>query len=319
MPFGDSLILSSNDTGPVVQMISLQWPTTWADDFHNFSVTVASEVSGCEPKLRLRRGTTAFLFKPSSVGKVMNELIAYHVDQLFGFRRVPPVLLEQVMLSAVEDALLAYRNVTTFKLSCSMNFVESRERWIIHNHSEKGPVVIGTRQILIPGVRQRSEMDRFVNKHLASGRLEMTPTIFGQREIDTRSMFQSLLGNWDSFNNDFSVTQSFGTRMDKQMNILVYIDNNGLSRNHPVSPPQFCRFYHSVVDSLRSIDDPQKKVLGRILAAEPLAEIWIERKLIRPQRDLLPLYWINERRRRVLTLVDECIEKFGFHHVFTAQ
>ena len=305
---------------PVAAMTNLRLPDILTDHIGNHTVVVADGVSGCEPKFFLTTASQSFIFKPSRRGNAMNELIAFHVDRLYGFNRVPPVWVHEIGLDAIDLALSRKLNSTSL-LSCTMDFQAARSRWILHNQSKEVPRMIGTRQVLLPSVRQRTEIDRFVNKHVASGHLQMPPSIFGEREIGTRSLFDSLIGNWDRFNNDFSMHQLAGGplgEVEVAANLLVYIDNNGLSTKTPIEL-QFCRFYYEIVERVRSTVDPRKEVLSHILTSAPLVKQLIESKTINAFSDLRPLNYMNRRRRAVLAQIEDCIQKHGFDHVFVAQ
>lgn len=65
------------------------------DDLAALELHLGSELSGCDPKFILTSpgsNTSTYLFKPSPVQhKVWNELLAYHINAIAGFDRVPTV------------------------------------------------------------------------------------------------------------------------------------------------------------------------------------------------------------------------------------
>jgi hypothetical protein len=239
------------------------------------------------------------------------------VDKIFGFERVPSVFIHEIGLDEI-DLAIKHRVKSPHFFSCVMDFQSTRNQWILHNQSTDKPRVVGTRQVLLPHVRQRTELDRFVNKHV-SGTLEMIPSVFGQREIDTRSLFDLLIGNWDRFNNDFSVLQRTLSVAEFDENLLVYIDNNGLSRETRLEPFKYCRFYHNVVRKIGSIANPQKEIFNRIMTSEPLVKELVNSHTVDVYNDLRPLHDMNKRRLQVLSMIEDCIQTYGFHHVFVAQ
>jgi hypothetical protein len=304
---------------PVAAMPAMRFPSNLTGDIGDYSVEVALGASGCEPKFFLRTYSQSYIFKPSRRGNAMNELISFHVDHLFGFNRVPPVFIHEIDLEVINFAISQTANALPPLLSCAMDFQTTKGLWILHNRSMGIHRVLGTRQILLRNVWQRAEIDRFVNRHFASGRLEMSPSIFGQREIDTRRMFDSLVGNWDRFNNDFSMQQVALDESEITENLLIYIDNNGLSSKTPLEPFKYCRLYHNVVENIRKIPNPRKEILGRIMTDSPLVKELVKSHTVGLFEDLRPLNYINQRRELVLAQVEDCIKRHGFHHVFVDQ
>ena len=207
-----------------------------------------------------------WIFKPSQ-GSV-NELVAYHLDKIFVFNRVPPVVLLETPFSTVKQALEEHENRPAHCFRCNMDL--NAFTWV---RNEKNSYIIGTAQRKVKGVSQRTEVDRFVDR-LPNGMIENHATIFAQRERNTRALFDYLVGNWDRYNNYFILQPPSGAR------ILVYLNINNLSSKNVPFPlddwTKDCRFYHHPVTMIEELAKKRHPLQSRfvdpnyaVLAANP--------------------------------------------------
>ena len=307
------------------------------DDEDNRTIRVASAVSGCEPKFLVDSNNQSFLFKPSNLhGGALNEWIAYGLSEFLGLHRVPPVQAVALPDTDLFQAIVTHQNeqqqVSGYgrnPLQCQMELNHSQRYWIRHKREQSR---LGTLQLLIPHVYQRAELDRAVEQHvLGQDVLERFRPVsaFVQRERDTRSLlFDALLGNKDRFNNDFVVhvshpTKGAGGGGNTDMRLLLYLDNNLLSRHQPIPTPQYCRFYYHVVQRLRQEADLEHQVPQFLAQIDPdsqrRVQAWTAARVLFLKRDVNALFHLNQRRRHVLHHVDACLEKHGFDHVFVEE
>lgn len=365
----------------------------------NFQLSVAFHLSGCEPKMELiyyntshpdsdghgKRDSssccsTKYIFKPAqSPKKALNELLAYYVDQLFHFYRVPPVAPVQIPLSRIIPEITADKiSRHQSGLKCAMNFSKKSitHKWVMknctmdmlilsskddahrnhHHHrteTEKDQYkreldVFGTVQLKVPGVKQRGEVVRWVDRLLTASLSPSSPaiqkarsflrstlfhegSISTQRERGTRALFDFLIGNDDRFNNDFVIPQKKEYRplsdLKKENHhnhrVLVYIDNNRLNGNFDLLAwTRDCRFYQQPVDRLFNVTNP-KSVLSDQLNSHHggLLDQWIydrHKKGEQPIHFHAMLFFRNleERIKVVRRRIEECIAKKGYQHVF---
>lgn len=289
---------------------------TMIDQIH-----VPAELSGCEPKLELEIYNQTWIFKPSQ--GLVNELVAYHLDKIFAFNRVPPVVLLETPFSTVKQALKEHETRPDHYFRCNMHL--NAFTWV---RNEKNSYTIGTAQLKVKGVSQRAEMDRFVNR-LTGGMIENHASIFAQRERNTRALFDYLVGNWDRYNNDFILQQPSGAR------VLVYLDNNNLSSKNAPFPlddwTKDCRFYHHPVTMIEELAkkrhplqsrlaDPNYAVLAvkAFLLKDQFFESGIKNTTLNPTRVFRNLKHLKFRMNRTLERVKDCVEQHGSHYVFGA-
>ena len=359
------------------------------DSFHflsnstDYAISVGFEMAGCEPKFEITYNngneTKSFIFKPSHRGHgALNEYLAYQVNMLFSFYRVPPVIPIQIPLSRI-NALLSKKSISQNQkfLKCNMDFAPDEiQDWIqvpaatagiaVSDNWSAGTemMVVGTLQLKVPGIAQRGEVVRFLDKTLTppsddsnitegmnslywwwrrshSLLFPKAPSIFSQRERDSRALFDYLIGNLDRFNNDhvislqsqsetkifFSEAQTTNGTNNNNINnrLLVYIDHNlvenGVSAFDLKEWTENCRFYHTPVkriSSLLSHSIPSTTLLY-VLNTNELLRMWLTSQhgnVTIPRDQLFAVRYINRRAKRVMMRVNECIKLYGFDHVF---
>lgn len=347
--------------------------SSW-DDVDSYSVQVPWSLSGCEPKFNIHfqpnetSVSFEFLFKPARWAPfhAVNELIAYHVDQLLCFYRVPPVLPMQIpyhqkLLPALQLAQkLQQGHKSIFRCNMRLSDDDTQE-WVLvppkgsqvyNQHGENDTLVaIGAMQLKVSGIGQRNDVVRFVEKQLkrvsqsATERLQSmifprTPSIFAQREVGTRAIFDYLIGNRDRFSNDHIVSLA-----DGHNRILAYIDNNRVETENTAAFDleewtKDCRFYYTPVQKL--MDMSQERYLSPSMKTSMLnglsVRLWTRLKYHQPNPfrkiilgwfdppnqiirhgDISFFYHLHKRTQHILQRVEVCLQQKGFHHVFVEQ
>lgn len=235
-------------------------------------------------------------FRPSKGGivyytkehppKILNEWIAYTVDQLLEIHRIPPVvpiaIPEQQLQTAIDG------NNKKRRLGCEMDFTVGNA-WLRKNHS-----VLGTLQLKLDGVVKLSSWQQTFSNIKA----------MSEREINTRAIFDYIIGNWDrERSNNF---------IHEPSQLLIYIDQNALrdSRvpfdlNDRLSGSQ-CRFYKRPIKRLQEVG---ANILG--VVQERLMQDDLDWNV-----DLPALTHINVRSKAVMELVDHCEKEYGLYHVY---
>ncbi len=351
-----------------------------AEDVDSYTIHVPLEMMGCEPKFKVRFHQNGnytkqeFIFKPArwEAHLGLNELIAYHVDELLGFHRVPPVVPMQIpyapkILPALKLAQQMQPKHQVF-WRCKMRLSdEDIAEWI--KVAPKGPdnqrdecnetlVVIGSMQLKVPSIMQRNEVVRFVDKHLQSGLVSRSatealhsllvpraPSIFAQRELGTRAIFDYLVGNRDRFNNDH--VMSLGHSENR---ILVYIDNNRVAIENASAFDlnewtRDCRFYHAPIQKLMTFCQERLPFPGTNWPNWPSlgysgisVRLWTRIKYhqinpfgkmilswVEPPNPVLRygdipfFYHLPKRIRHIVQRLEDCLQQKGFHHVFVEE
>jgi len=288
--------------------------------FHNSSVndydiSVAYHLSGCEPKYEIHFENATFLYKPARKTRdALNELLAYQLNIVYDFDRVPLVLPMQVPLSR-----LRVSHQPKNYLKCNMHL--QNEIWM-----QRGEMVVGSMQLKIEGVQQRGEIVRFVDRtvsdwigtentttnlalqHAHQRLFPSGPNVMAQRERETRAIFDYLTGNIDRFNNDFVVSRG-------NAKLLVYIDNNRVTSNFEAfdlkSQTPNCRFYFRPIQRIQQISNPSN-VLWKLASQHLLVREWFNNRI-----PAIPmLHSLDERARVVQRRVKECIAAHGKEYVF---
>ena len=264
---------------------------------HHISLDPSSEGARVSQDAQTRH---RFVFKPTTKWLVLNEWVAFKFALLLGIKRVPTVIPWAIDTATIEAAINDYERDLQSKyslFSCRLNL--KHKAWWIHtsgsssNSTNHGDAIVGTLQIFISShtVIQRGGLDRWMTRYVTNSLHWPLSSPLAQRERDTRALWDTLLGNWDRYNNDFVIIQDM-QHNQKQINplgnihspqderLLLYLDNNGLSPKTKVFRPRYCRFYASVVERLRLIH----QFLSHNKAAGPAdrAKIWLRLLLGEP-------------------------------------
>jgi hypothetical protein len=273
------------------------------------SFHAGAALSGCTPKFVLEHDHNKYLFKPSSSKHhALNELMAFLVDRHVGFDRTPPVQALGISVQATQTAI--EQHVSKKLLNCNMD-LSSMNGWIRRRDSD---MIIGTVQLLVPFVSKRNDLVQLLR---SSGVLRDTrPSIFAQRELGTRALFDFILGNWDRYNNDFVQTNDNGDRL------LVYIDQGGLvlSGRDAFSLDEqlkHCRVYWKPVERLRQTmaqGGLRASVVGELRSNEVTSQ-WIREGLVDVSNHPT-LANMNRRVKKALAQVDACVAQHGADRVF---
>ncbi len=334
-------------------------------------------LAGCEPKFIVRYHENGnyvqqeYFFKPAWASYVaLNELVAYHVDQLLGFHRVPPVVPMQIpynqkILPALKLARQMQLEHHVFK-KCRMKLEDKDiKEWIkfspkrtdnLRDKHDDSLVVIGSMQLQVPDVIQRNKMVRYVDKRLKRSELlsrsmseslqsilvPRAPSIFAERELGTRAIFDYLIGNRDRFHNDHILSMAEG-----ENRILVYIDNNRVQIENTSAFDlqdwtRECRFYYAPVQKLFELCRDRPAIKGRnrfslgcngltqrlwshIMHHQPnsfetMISSWAEppRPILRYE-DIPFFSHLPKRVGHIIQRVEDCLRQKGFHHVFVEQ
>ena len=263
-----------------------------------------------KPAQRAAKATVgSYQFRPSKGGlvyvqkehpaKILNELIAYTVDNLLELYRVPPVIAFAIETAKLRHAMTSY--LGSHPWECSMDFSVADASWL-RNETH----VLGTLQLKIPRVTQLSTLQTLWYRYLSSSGSSTSTTtdILSERERNTRTLFDYMIGNWDRGNNNNFVYAS---------KMLVYIDQNALrEREVPFDPQLSCRFYHRMYQRLVALRNRTKVAVSDRMDRDELLDRW---KSVLP-KTLGPLRFINSRTGFVLDHIDSCIHRFGDAYVF---
>jgi hypothetical protein len=333
---------TSRTADAVVTMPQISFPVDLAANAvfeknqSNMAITISTS-GGCESKLEVKFGSSEFIFKPShgsltadkgkfefrpSKGgivylrkhhppKILNELLAFTVDQILGLDRTPPVFPFEVSNNLIQQQVLLSTRAKTHQqyplMDCNMDFSVAAV-WLHHHDA-----VVGTLQYKLPHVEKLSKPLEFIRSFIGSSTATwFSSRSFVERERSTRTLFDYLIGNWDRSNNDFVHSHQPDHGHPR---VLVYIDQNALSAREvpfaleePLMPPQ-CRFYWGPVQELRDHVDFKEIVLERMLQND-LVSSWVD-DLVFQTAQLVLLRNMNIRRQVLLDRVDRCIDLYG--------
>mmetsp|Transcript_19514 Transcript_19514/g.45612 ORF Transcript_19514/g.45612 Transcript_19514/m.45612 type:complete len:489 (-) Transcript_19514:1119-2585(-) len=311
-------VLSNNNTEvQVLAMPRLQMNPPKQINDSALQVHLGSELSGCDPKFILQdsNGNKKYLFKPNKdPHKVWNELLAYWINDIGGFRRVPTVwpfeldpILQKEALNSNEGGF-ATQKLPFVK--CNFD-LDEMDQWINHDQW-----LVGTLQLMVHGVSKRSKAVnrlRSVIGKWSDRRPKLTA--FQQREINTRSFFDFIIGNYDRYNNDFIQTEEHSSG-DK---VLVYIDQGSFVTSAEVGRTifplnEYCRFYWRPVRKIRELPSLKDAVLERV-ENNNKTQKWAAKHYI-GVLDHPTVQYMDERVVRALQVVDDCVTEYGHEYVF---
>jgi hypothetical protein len=290
------------------------------DDLTALELHLGSELSGCDPKFILSSpgsNTSKYLFKPSHVQhKVWNELLAYHINTIAGFDRVPTVMPYEIPFEQVTRSIKKLQSVSMAFKKCNFH-LDAMDEWI--HRSDEGNTLnstylIGTLQLMVPAVSKRSKTVQRARTKIGKWS-DQAPSLFAQREIGTRSLFDFVIGNYDRYNNDF-----IQTNPENGDRILVYIDQGTYGKAAFAGMyrvTEHCRFYYKPVDKLRRTQQQQslQAAVLQELELNDVTRVWNDQHLINVQTHPTVIY-MNERVDKALEMVDECVTKHGHDFVF---
>ena len=319
---------NENDTDV---MPRISFPSiSWIQPNDLFLANNGTSLGGCESKFILQHATTrqTFIFKPahgaheslkgryefrpskgglvylykSHPPKILNEFVAFVANQILHLDRIPPVVpvaLNETFLHGLAMDAVENNKKKKSIWKCQMDF-SSTSHWLrTQETSSSLPMIIGTLQLKINNVRAVSQWDMMFwnNRH-------RNHDVLSERELNTRTLFDYIVGNWDrGYSNNFVYN-----------NTLVYIDQNALRTN--VVPFDLfqrlagskCRFYRTPIRQLQAKPDLASQI-DRVL--QPYTEKW---KLPSP---LGPLVHMNERVQAVLAYANGCVQAHGRSRVFS--
>ena len=324
---------------PSLIMMDREEEEEGADDNHDPSLdrlSLGSELNGVTPKFILslrghskKQFQTNYLFKPShDEHTVWNEWLAYLVDQTAGFDRVPMVRPYEISWSEIQHSIAAlqYTHQSLFALPFQRNraarALQRMEKWKRRsdqdNNNNNNTVLIGTLQLMAPGVTKRSRMIQRIRNKIGTW-TDPEPCVFAQREIATRSLFDYIIGNYDRYNNDFVQVQHPSKHSGGEERLLIYIDQGSFTHEKALQTnlykiTDYCRFYYQPIHKLRSIESLQGAVLNKI-RANNITRAWMDQGIIHVQEHPTMKY-MNDRVKTVLAVADECVAKYGHDHVF---
>lgn len=174
--------------------------------------------------------------------------------------------------------------------------------------------LIGTLQLMVPSVSKRSKTVQRARTKIGKWS-NQAPSLFAQREIGTRSLFDFVIGNYDRYNNDFVQTNP-----ENGDRLLVYIDqgsygNAAFAGKYRVT--EHCRFYSKPADKLRQAQQQQSLQAAVLQEIElnAMTRVWKDQDLINVQTHPTMIY-VNERVDAALAMVDKCVTKHGHDFVF---
>jgi hypothetical protein len=281
-------------------------------DFH-----LAGELSGCTPKFELMFGENKYLFKPSEHKvQVWNELVAFLINKYGGFGRVPPVHPFELPFTQVKQSVEDTHAVASLPfVKCDFD-LPGIQRWLRTSDGN----IIGTLQLMVPGVWKRSKTTQ--RSRCKIGKWTDQPlSVLAQREINTRTLFDILIGNYDRYNNDFIQFQPDKKQKKEEDRILVYIDQGSqaprslvYSESFPMQ--QYCRFYWKPIQALRTYATNLTNVITTELVSNEMTRQWNDEGLIDIETHP-SIRYLQDRVTAVLGAVDQCLEEYGHEYVFT--
>ena len=306
-----------------------------------FDIYLGSKLSGCSPKFIITAAAAAaddddgekkYLFKPSADRhQVWSELLAYQINKIGQFHRVPTVHPFEVKWDVAADAIQQHTQLPFVKCNLGLDYTD---QWIKsrpssnakddeliptwndddnnnNNHNDNNNL-IGTLQVMVGGIDKQGKIVQRVRFKIGKW-TDHTPNVFAQREVNTRTVLDYLIGNYDRYNNEFVQTQPNGDKLS------IYIDQGSFIHAPAVDPllfhlDSYCRFYWRPIHALREQTDLRQAVLDE-LQSNNFTRSWNQQGLIGVQ-DHPTIVYLNERLDHVLAVVDECIETFGHDYVF---
>lgn len=241
---------------------------------------------------------------------ILNELIAYIVDQILGLGRVPPVVPFEIEITKIQQALHDQMKHKNKHLRSKMNMKSDTWNDWLQNKDSK---IVGTLQYMLLDVKHPLKRLFHLRQAFQGG--------FYRREINTRTFYDYLIANFDRGNNNFLHPAS----EEGLPPALVYIDQNYLSDENPKqfnykfpfrhnATLDVCQFYWQPVSRLRYLSEISEVVMDHLRAYETVSRLMS--KKVFEEDDLIPLRNMNHRRQILLDFVDECIDLHGFDHVF---
>ena len=278
------------------------------NDF-DLQMHMGSELSGCDPKFVLEGGGNKYLFKPNKdPHKVWNELLAYYVNHLGGFERVPTTWPYQVSVSAIENPKGKEGSIQNMPfVKCNFD-LDNIDQWI-----QNDDMMIGTLQLMVSGVSKRSKVVNRIRTKIGKWTDRKPPlSTFAQREINTRTVFDFIVGNYDRYNNDFIQTQSNGDK------VLVYIDQGSFVEGEYITWNQYmledyCKFYWDPIARLR--EETLYDQVMETFKSNEITKGWVEKNLIGFE-DHPTIKHMQLRIEMVLNAVDKCLDANGHDYVF---
>lgn len=289
-------------------------------DFH-----LAKELTGCTPKFMVSsEDGRKYLFKPSNCVRrsdcqrthtVWNELLAYKVSTMAGFHRVPAVFPHEIPFDQVEESVgKISRRPKLSIVHCKLDS-SAMEAWLRSKNEDGEEQLIGTLQLMVKGVSKRDKMVNRARTKIGKWTDPYPPSVFAQREINTRSIFDFLIGDYDRYNNDFVQTQ----QPNADDRLLVYIDQGSFEDAEFLGTVMFridsyCRFYWQPVNTLRSISS-LRELIAEDIESDFMTKKWLDQGLLDMESHPTMKY-LDRRVKRVLEVVDKCVQQHGHDYVF---
>lgn len=315
------------------------------------------QIEGCHPKfiasLSFKNNVSnnfsskKWIIKPLEIKskerdrQVLNELFAYSVNKVMSFNRVPIVIPIKIEKEMIEKLLIDYKK----NLSSHSNFIITKfcnpqyslNRWIfIENNTLVNDTLtkylVATAQLMINNVSKGNAVT-YSTKQWISSKIGYKYfnynisqlTVFQQREIGTRTLFDYIIGNNDRYVNDFI------QKLSKYRKILTYLDNSKLDDlpymlNMTMGPTSHnCRFYFRPLKDLFAINmytdrhvrlDLKQLVISYMMKYK-LVKILVNDGVINLTSIHSNINILNQRVLEVRNCVEQCVKKYGFYYVYS--
>ncbi len=248
-------------------------------------------------KVELSGGLTA-AFKPESKrghSRYRGEIAAYRLGRALGLRNVPPAIGRTFDATALKAA--ATKNAKALSLY--------DDEVVAHAGYVRGALMPWIASLEFLPIETDPWRVKWTKWLAADQEMPVTDKDLAA-QISTLVVFDTITGNWDRWS-------GANVGIDKATNTLLFVDNDGAFFEPAPAAPLAAQLAR-----LAKVDRYSLRFIAAVRALEPIAlsDAIGEEVPGTPLLGPKTLASADERRRRVLAIIDEKIAKLGFATVF---